>query len=192
MERVLKTSRVAAYVCYGVAALLVVAGLGWAYLSNAFLAFSSPGLSLEPMTRAVATVVSVGPPEAINTEEIEQARSEAEREGIPLDEAVLPEPSMGSCTVTFTFAVDGESRTAVERAPRAQEWCTKNPGDVIDVAYPVGRPEKVTDDYDHQYYSSERAVRQGLVGTLAVAGLVLLGGVVSHLRARRRDAAPVV
>jgi len=87
------------------AVLLVVVALGWAFVSNAWLALSSPGLSGEPMTSPVATIVSVRPGEVVNRDEIEEACRVADREGVLRDEAAGPEPYLGECTVTFTFVV---------------------------------------------------------------------------------------
>lgn len=180
----MRASRAVIFACYTVAGLLVAAAVV-GFLSNAWLAFSSPGKSTEPMVSAVGTIVSVGPAQVTNREEIADAIRAAEIEGVPRAEAFVPEPSLGACTVTYTFVVDGQVRTQVDADPRATSWCSLRSGDLIDVAYPVGRPEAVSDDYDKQWAAAERDAKRLVTGLGIAAGVALAIAVGTQVAARR-------
>lgn len=181
----MRTSHVVVIISYVAAGLLAVAGVLTGVVLYVWLGIAAPGRSTEPMVRTVGTIVSVGPSEVANQEDIDEALRAAEAEGVPRAEAYVPEPYFGVCTVTYSFAVEGQPRTMVDKDPRASDWCELSPGDVTDVAYPVGRPDAVADDYDKRWDESASDARRIVLGLLVAAGIALTIAVGTQVGARR-------
>ena len=181
----MRTSRVVVITSYVAAGLFAVAGVLAGVVLNVWLGIAAPGRSTEPMVRTVGTIVSVGPSEVANQEDIDDALRAAEAEGVPRAEAYVPEPYFGVCTVTYSFPVEGQTRTMVDKDPRASDWCELSPGDVTDVAYPVGRPDAVADDYDKRWDESASDARRIVLGLLVAAGIALTIAVGTQVGARR-------
>lgn len=185
----MRTYRIIAFCAYGVGILLLGVFAAFYVLNTALLAMSSPGLSSEPQVHARGTVVFAGPGQVYNQDEIDEARRAAEAEGLGPEEAWIPEASVGSCTVTYAFEVDGARYEATELNPRQSAWCDLKVGDPVDLAYPVGHPEKSHDDYDKAWHDGQRDGNVVLAAIAGAAAVVIAFGVVVHVRGRRSAAA---
>ncbi len=134
---------------------------------------------------ATATVTSVSPGQITNSEEIAQAKEDAQLKGLSETEAYIPEPVISDCTINLTFVTE-QGTTVDASSGDLILSCEAADGDTIDIEYDPNNPTHLSYPSGMEYWTNLAVwlvVLAGVLVATAITGLVLV--IRGHLHNRR-------